>query len=116
MTVKFYMDEHVPWPITKGLRDRGVDVLTVQEDDHETAADEVVLDRATKLGRVLFTWDRDFCSIAVARQAGDEPFSGVITTTPGKASYRQCIDSLELISQCCEPDEWANKVSWLPIF
>lgn len=75
MTVRFYMDEHVPWPITKGLRDRGMDVLTVQEDDHETADDVVVLDRATELGRVLFTWDKDFCSIASAKQANDEPWS-----------------------------------------
>lgn len=116
MTVRFYMDEHVPWPITKGLRDRGVDVLTVQEDDHEMAEDDVVLDRATELGRVLFTWDKDFCSIASGKHAAGEPFSGVITTTPRSASYRQCIESLKLISQCCEPDELASKVSWLPVF
>ena len=33
MSVAFYMDEHVPKPITLALRIRGVDVLTAQEDD-----------------------------------------------------------------------------------
>lgn len=32
MSLAFYIDEHVPRAITIGLRLRGVDVLTVQED------------------------------------------------------------------------------------
>lgn len=32
MSVAFYMDEHVPRAISVGLRLRGVDVLTAQED------------------------------------------------------------------------------------
>ncbi len=32
MTVRFYMDEHVSRAVTVGLRRRGLDVLTVQED------------------------------------------------------------------------------------
>jgi hypothetical protein len=30
VSVALYMDVHVPRPITRGLRKRGVDVLTVQ--------------------------------------------------------------------------------------
>ncbi len=32
MSLSLYMDENVPIAITEGLRMRGVDVLTVQED------------------------------------------------------------------------------------
>ena len=54
MTVAFYMDEHVPRAISIGLRLRGVDVLTAQEDGLRNTPDAVLLDRATAIGRVIF--------------------------------------------------------------
>jgi hypothetical protein len=53
MSVGLYMDEHVPRAITEGLRLRGVDVLTAQEDNRRRASDSELLDRATELGRIL---------------------------------------------------------------
>jgi hypothetical protein len=34
MSIALYMDENVPLPITNGLRQRDVDVLRAQEDNH----------------------------------------------------------------------------------
>jgi hypothetical protein len=53
MLVKFYMDEHVPRPITLGLRVRGVDVLTTQEDARAGTPDNKLLDRANELMRAM---------------------------------------------------------------
>ena len=39
MTVALYMDENVHGGITNGLRLRGVDIVTAQEDGHSGAAD-----------------------------------------------------------------------------
>ena len=39
MSVALYMDEHVHRAITIGLRLRGVDVLTAQEDDRRNTPD-----------------------------------------------------------------------------
>lgn len=33
MAIKLYMDAHIPKAITNGLRLRGIDVLTAQEDN-----------------------------------------------------------------------------------
>jgi hypothetical protein len=27
MSIAYYMDVHMPWPLTKGLRGRGIDVI-----------------------------------------------------------------------------------------
>jgi len=43
MALRFYMDMHVPAAITQGLRRRGIDVLTSQEDGTREADDEVLL-------------------------------------------------------------------------
>ena len=60
MSISLYMDQHVPRAITIGLRIRGVDVLTVFEDGASEWIDTDVLDRASELGRVVFTQDDDF--------------------------------------------------------
>lgn len=64
MSVAIYMDVHVPRPITSQLRRRGLDVLTAQEDQHHAVPDEIVLERATSLGRVVFTQDIRFRALA----------------------------------------------------
>ena len=57
MTVGLYRDVHVPSAITHGLFLRGVDVLTAQADGTTRLEDPDLLNRATELGRVLFTED-----------------------------------------------------------
>lgn len=74
MTIALYMDEHIPRAITVGLRLRGVDVLTVQEDGLAGISDPVLLDRATELGRIVFSQDQDFLIEAHRRQAEEIDF------------------------------------------
>lgn len=78
MSIAFYMDQHIPRAITSGLRMRGVGILTTQEDDTARFSDPTLLDRATELGRVLFTFDDDLLSEATQRQRLNKQFSGVI--------------------------------------
>jgi hypothetical protein len=59
LTVAFYLDENVQRAITAGLRLRGVEALTVQEDGRAGAPDSAVLDRATELARPVFSHDVD---------------------------------------------------------
>ena len=63
MAIALYMDQHVPRAITVGLRLRGVDVLTAYEDGTSELADPALLDRASELGRVLFTRDDDLATL-----------------------------------------------------
>jgi len=55
VSVRFYLDHHVDAAITEGLGQRGIDVLTCREDGTETWDDERLLERASALGRVLFS-------------------------------------------------------------
>ena len=53
------MDVHVRRAVTGALRLRSIDVLTAQEDGSAELADDVLLKRATELGRVLVSQDED---------------------------------------------------------
>ena len=78
MTVAFYMDEQVPLAIATGLHQRGVDVLTVQEDGRRGYANPFLLDRATELRWVMFSQDEDLPIEAHRRQVEGIDFAGVI--------------------------------------
>lgn len=60
MTLAFYADEHIKRAIVGGLRLRGIDILTVQEDGYRAIPDPMILDRAAELNRLVFTNDDDF--------------------------------------------------------
>jgi hypothetical protein len=62
------MDVHAPLAITQGVRQRGVDVITAQEDGSGRLEDALLLDRATQLERVLFTQDEDSTRTSCASQ------------------------------------------------
>ena len=67
MSVRLYMDVHVRRAVADGLRLRGVDVLTAQQDGANQLEDAALLDRATSLGRLLFTQDEDLLREAKRR-------------------------------------------------
>ncbi len=115
MTVKFYMDVHVRWAITDGLRRRGVDVLTAQEDGSARLEDSELLDRATALGRVLFSQDKDLLREAKRRQQDEIPFAGVIYAHQLRITIGQTIDDLQLIATVAEPGDLENRVEYLPL-
>ncbi len=102
MTIAFYMDEHVHRGITKGLRQREVDVLTVQEDGRAGTPDPEVLDRATTLQRVLFTQDQDFLIEASSRQEQGRFFAGVIYGHQRLVTIGTCVNDLEMIAKTAD--------------
>ena len=86
-----YMDHHVPRAITDGLRIRGIGVITAYEDSAGDMADTVLLDRASELGRVLFTQDDDLLAEATKRQKEGVTFGGVIYSHQLRISIGACI-------------------------
>lgn len=115
MTVALYMDEHVHRAITTNLRLRGVDVLTAQEDGHRQASDDLLLDRATELRRVLFSQDEDLLAEANRRQRYAIPFAGVVYAHQLQVSIGACVHELELIARAADPEDLANRVEYLPL-
>src|SRR6266404_7834976 len=110
-----YMDVHVPFAITSGLRLRGVDVLTAQEDGTTQLDDDELLDRVATLGRVIFTRDVDFLKHARERQKTGAKFSGVIYAHQLKVSIGQCVADLEVIAKVNEAEDIMNRVEYLPL-
>ncbi len=115
MSVAFYMDENVHRAITAGLRLRGVEVLTVQEDGRRGISDPLVLERANELGRPLFSQDDDLLAEARNRQAEGRPFSGVVYAHQLHVTIGDCVRDLELMARASDPEDLENRVEFLPL-
>ena len=109
------MDQHVPRAITVGLRQREVEVLSAFEDGASEMADSDLLDRATALGRVLFTQDDDLLVEAARRQAEANAFAGVIYAHQQRVTVGMCVAQLELIAKTLGAAELENRVIYLPL-
>src|SRR3954452_23157161 len=103
MSLGLYMDVQVPRPITRGLRRRGVDVLTAQEDGTARLSDPDLLSRATVLGRVLFSRDGDLLREARRRQRTGELFAGLIYAHLQRVGIGRCVQDLELLAKLEDP-------------
>lgn len=115
MSLALYMDENVHRGITNGLRLRGVDILTVQEDKRTSFSDPLILDRAMELQRVLFSQDEDFLAEATHRQSENISFAGVIYAHKLRVSLGDCINDLEIIAKAANREDLANRVQYLPL-
>src|SRR3982074_2561740 len=109
------MDVHVPEAITVQLRMRNVDVLTAQEDGTRELRDPELMDRATELGRVIFTMDHDLLGEAALRRRIGEHFRGIIYAHQLGVTIGQCVSDLELIAKASDPAEMGNRVEFLPL-
>ena len=115
MSVGIYTDVHIPYQITIGLRLRGVEVITAQDDRAGELPDPELLDRATSLGCILFTHDKDLLREADERQQSGKTFAGIVYAPQMGVTFSQCINDLEIIAKCTDPSDWINKLDYLPL-
>jgi len=115
VSLALYMDHHVPAAITRGLRRRGVDVLTAAEDGRADCDDAPLLDRAGEVGRVLFTRDSDLLVEATRRLRSGERFTTVVYAHQLEVSIGRCVTDLEVIAKAGSPEEAVRQVIYLPL-
>jgi len=110
----FYADANLHRAIVDGLKRRGVDVTTAQEERTDALSDPDLLQRATEQGRILITHDRDFLFIGAEWQTQGRAFSGVVFV-PTPFSIAQCIEDIELLAKAELPEALANQIHYLPL-
>ena len=115
MSLALYMDEHIPSAITDELRNRGLDVLTVREDNRTGTADPIILRRAFELRRVMVTEDHDYERIAIEFWTSGEDFYGIAFVVRKGTTFGLLIADLEALAACLEVDEVFNLINYIPL-
>ena len=90
-------------------------MLISQEDDSAEMEDPDILNRATALGRALFTQDEDLLAEGTRRQQAGMPFAGIIYAHQLRVTIGQCVRDLELMARVYDPADMANRIEYLPL-
>jgi hypothetical protein len=74
-----------------------------------------LLERATALGRLFFTRDRDFLRITHRWLATGRDFAGLAYTPQTYRDFGRMLGDLELIAMVHEPPEVHNQIFYIPL-
>jgi hypothetical protein len=115
--LRLLSDEDIPRAIVRGLRTRNpsLDVVRVQEVGLKSIPDPDVLEWAAREARQVFTRDRNTMTAHAWDRVGRRlPMMGVFVL-PERMLIGQAIVELELLALASEPDEWRDRVLFLPL-
>ena len=113
MALRLYADECVDARIVAGLRRRSIDVRSVADEDLLGATDDVQLDRAARLQRVILTSDTDFLELAHRRAQHGLPHPGVLFIMP-RTGVGDAIRAVVLAAEVLDHEEMASWIEWIP--
>ena len=106
--LRFYTDEHVANSVVKGLRLRGIDVLTTKDAGMLGESDEEHIALAKEQRRVVFTQDDDFLRL----HAQGCVHSGIVYAHQ-RTSLSSVIRGLTLIYHVLDRRDMQNHVEFL---
>lgn len=115
MSLPLYTDHHIQSAIITGLRRGGIEVPTTQEEGTGRLEDELLLERAVALNRILLTEDKDFFRIAARWWSQGRDFPGIIHVDQDGARVGKLIEDIMLIVMLSSAEEMRNQIQWVPL-
>ena len=106
--LKFYADEHISHAVVKGLRARGVDIISCNEAEMRTATDFAHLSFAKKEDRVIITYDNDFLKLV----SDGHPHAGIIFSHR-PIPIGEMISTILLIHEVFEQEDMENSIEFI---
>lgn len=107
--IRYFMDEHFPAAATRGLRQRGIDVLTAQDAGRSSLPDPDQLAFARAEERVTVTFDVDYLSL---HQSGMD-HAGIAWCPQEKYGIGMLVQLLDLLYRVSHRDQMRNRVEYL---
>ncbi len=106
-------DVHIDLRITSGLRRRGIDVVTAQDQGFSELDDESLLVAALQQRRILLTNDTDFQGIAAKNQSIGQMFAPILFWPQNLHSIGQIINTISEFSSQRDYDESCSLIFFL---
>lgn len=113
--IRLYVDEDAAQlAVVEGLRNRGVDVLTVLETAMLSATDVEQLEFATSQGRSIYTLNvDDFCRLHSELLSQGKEHSGIIVIPRQRYSIGEKIRRISQLIDSTTAEEMRNRLEFL---
>lgn len=105
----YFFDQHMSPAVARGLRRRGVNVLTAQEAGRCGLPDPDQLQFATADERVVVTFDADY----LALHGSGAAHAGIARCRASKYTIGQLVQQLFLLHQVSDRDQMRGRVEYL---
>jgi len=115
--LRLLFDENFNHDVIEAVRRRepSLDILTVAQVRLLRTPDDIILERAAALNRVVVTSDvQTMVGEAYARIASNLPMPGMIVS-PMYLRVGIAIEDLLLMAVCYQPEEIGQQVRWIPV-
>lgn len=113
--IQLYADENVDDRIIRGLRLRGIDIITAVEAGMTGKPDSEQLSHASSDGRVLLTSDQDFLELHPRWIQEGRRHAGIIYYSQYRVTVGTCIWGVKLIIDLLSPEEMQNHLEFIPM-
>jgi predicted nuclease of predicted toxin-antitoxin system len=107
--LRFHLDENVDPAIAHGLRNRGVDVTTSDDQGLNSADDDAHLRFGQAEGRVIVTHDEDFLKLA----ADGASHAGIAYCHIEARTIGEIVRYLDLMADCLTPEDMHDRVEFI---
>lgn len=113
MSLRFFFDECSDEDVARGLRRRGVDVVTASELRRKELSDASQLAFALRTGRVIYTVDPHFLVIVAKWIEEGTAFPGIVYHPQGKLTKGEAIRAFLLLNEVYNPADMENRIEFL---
>ncbi|MBI4481492.1 MAG: DUF5615 family PIN-like protein [Acidobacteria bacterium] len=111
--LRIYTDENVDIRVADGLRRRGINARSANEEGKLGLPDEAQFVHAALLKAVIFTHDHRFIEIAIEKSRRGEEHYGVIFVEMHRLRLGECIRRLALYAEVLSIGEMMNRIEFL---
>ena len=113
--LRLYVDEDASeHAVIRGLRDRGFDLLTVQEADRLGLDDEEQLDFASEMDRAIYTFNiRDFAVLHREYLERGENHAGIVAIPRQRYAIGEKIRRLAALLSTTQTEDMRNQMEYL---
>ncbi len=111
--LKAYTDEHVVFGLVQALRQRGMDVVRVQDRGRAQADDADLLDESLHDERIMLTNDTDFLILAAQRTEHQQRFAPIFFWPQQRRSIGQLIRNIIREASRSDYDSICSQVFFL---
>ncbi len=114
--IRFQADEDFRGAIIAGLRRQpDIDILSAAEEGTIGLPDPRVLAHAAELGRILLSHDLSTMPSHFGAYLASGQHSPGLLLVPQSLPIGQTIEELHLVSGASTPDEWYDRLRYLPL-
>ena len=119
--IRWYLDEDaMARALVRGLQARGIDVTTAFDAGMAGRDDEQQLEHATRLGRVIFTFNftfnvDDFCRLHAAYQDSGRKHSGIVVAHRRRFTLGELVHGLARLSSEVSAEEMVGRRLFLKV-